>query len=421
MFKIAMVAALIVPSLVWCAPPHADHGRKPVTIWCRYDNVPRRVREVIERERHGREIKQIIEMRWDGHVAYRFLIDDRGDDRAIHISESGRIMQVTEVPELPVGHGYFERPERYEELPREVRRTLDQQRAKAPIKSLMFVRRDDREFYRSIIDTRGDDTAIRINTLGRLLSIEEVEDFCVGHEARRFDHCRERVVLLTDVPREVRRSIDRERHGKDVKQVVLAEVNGRRFYRVIIDEWRGDRVLRIAEDGYVYSEQEVPDIAIGQGNWQKSRFGYEGPVRYADLPWGVQQALDNERRGREVKEIIYVRRYDHTFYRCVIDLPGDDLAVRITDDGRLVSREDVEDLAFDRREAQLVHVREEWVKYATLPPHCRKTLDQERRGRDIQKILRCESRGVVTYKVILDTRPFPVVFRMSEEGRLIGN
>lgn len=419
-FTPSLVLLALLTLLFPTAPARAD-GRKPVTVWCHLDNLPKRVRQTIDRERDNRPIKQVIEIRWDDQVAYRFLVDDRGDDRAIYVAENGRVLQQAQLPELPVGQGYYERPERLEDLPREVRRTLDQQRDSSPIKSLMFVRRNDREFYRAIIDTRGDDAAIRINTLGRLLSVDEVDDFAVGHEARRHDHCRERQVMLSDVPREVQRTIDRERHGQDVKQVVLAEVNGRRFYRVIIDQWRGDRVLRIAEDGYLYSESEVPDIAVGDGAWSKSRFGHESPMRYEDLPWAVRETLDQQRRGRQVKQIIYVRRFSHTFYRCIIDMRGDDIAIRINDEGRVVAREDVEDVALGKPEAEDLSAREEWVKYATLPTPCKRTLDQQRGTHDIHKIFKCESRGRITYKVILDTRPWPTTFRMTEEGKLIGS
>jgi hypothetical protein len=418
----SIAAALLLTAMTltfWPSPARADARR--ADIWIKYEDMPRRVRELADRERGRRDIKQVLEMRREGHVYYRVLIDDRGADRAVFFSEGGRLLKVSEVPDVAIGEGSFEKWVKFDELPRGVRITLDRERGNREIKQIMFVRRDNREFYRAIIDTRGDDLAIRVNTAGKILSVDEVDDIAIGsREISRFDVDRERSIRFEDVPRDVKRVIERERNGNPIKQIVFVERNGRVFYRCIIDDRRGDRILRIAEDGYLYEEKEVPDIAVGAGGFDSNRFGHESAMVLKELPWNVREALDHERKGRDVKEIIYVRRGGYTFYRAIIDTRGDDLAVRISDSGRVLSREEVDDISFGKEEVEYAAAREEWVKYATLSRPAQAVLDRYRRGREVLKIIRVEYRGHVTYRCTIDSKPWPTILRVSEEGRVVG-
>lgn len=416
-----LAAALLTLMAIGLVAPAANADQINGGIFVRLNDLPRRVRETIERERGRHEVKQIIEFRHEGRLVFRVLIDERGSDRAILIAESGMILKETEVPDLPTGRGWFERSVAVGELPVEVRRTLEQERRGNPIKSIVFVRRDNREFFRAIVDTRGDDLAIRINSVGKLLSIEEVDDFAVGgREASRFDYNRERAVRVEELPWTIQRVIERERRGQPLKQVVLVERNGREFYRVVVDQRRGDLIVRISLDGFVYAEDEVPDIATGSGRYDANRFGHESPMRYTDLPWAIKETLDRERRGRDVKEIIYVRRFSHSFYRCLIDTRGDDLAIRINDEGTVVSREQVEDTAIGRPEIEQIRVREEWVRYSALPERVRHTLDRLAAGKTVLKITRVDARSAAYYRCMIETRPYPTTILITEEGRVIG-
>jgi hypothetical protein len=391
------------------------------TIWIKYQDLPRRARETVDKERRHYEVKQILEMRADGKTTFRVLIDEKGTDRAIFVSEGGKLLKEQEVPDAGgVGGGSYEKWIKYNDLPKEVRKTLDKERGHHEVRQINFVRRDNREFYRCIVDLKGDDLAVRINPVGKLLSFQEVDDVAIGsRETARQDYARERAVKYDDLPRDVRRTLDRERDKWAVKQIVFVERNGRRFYRCIIDSRPGDRVFRIAEDGYLYADNEVPDIAVGPGGYNANRYGHEARMKYADLPWAVKNTLDRERKGRDVKEILYVRRYNHTFYRCLIDTRGDDTAVRIADDGRLFSRQDVNDTAYGQGEVDDFAAREEWVKYASLPDRARSALDRARRGQDVLKIVRVDLRGRTTYRCLIDTRPWPNTVRITEDGRII--
>jgi hypothetical protein len=413
--------ALVIGLLALLLSPPVRADQRRADIWIKFDDVPRRARVVLDRERRGHDIKQILEIRTDGKIYYRALIDDRGNDRTLLVSDRGAIVKVSEVPDLAVGEGSYEKTVRYNDLPRDVRSTLDRERDNRPVKQIAFVRRDNREFYRAIVDTKGDDAAIRINTNGKLLSIDEVDDIAIGvREASRYDYDRERWMRYEQVPVEVRTVIDRQRGGRTIKQVVYVEHNGHRFYRCVVDDRGTDRVYRVGPDGYLYEQREVQDIAYGEGGYNSNRFGHESSILIADLPWEVHQTLDRERRGRGVKQILYVRRGNYTFYRCIIDTKGDDVAIRISDNGRILSREEVDDISFGHEESDHAAAREEWVKYATLPRPAQAGLDRARRGRDVLKIIRVESRGHVTYRCTIDSHPWPTTVRIDTEGHRLG-
>lgn len=255
--------ALSLLVLLAAMPALADNDHRRADLWIKYDDLPRRARETIDRERHGHDIKQILEMRRDGHAYFRALIDERGADRALFVSEGGRLLKATDVPDVAVGAGTDEQWIKYNDLPEKVRRTLDKERDRHDVKVITFVRRDNREFYRCIIDTRGDDLAVRINANGKLLSADEVDDIAVGrHEVSRYDYNRETWVKYDDTPRAVRHALDRERNGRDIKQIVQVDRNGRQYFRAIIDDRRGDRILNVSEDGYVYGEREIREVTI---------------------------------------------------------------------------------------------------------------------------------------------------------------
>jgi hypothetical protein len=256
--------ALSLLLLVACAAPaFADRDKRRADLWIKYDDLPRRARETIDRERGHHDVKQILEMRRDGKTYFRALIDERGADRALFVSEGGRLLKATDVPDVAVGGGTDEQWVKYNDLPEKVRRTLDKERDRREVKVITFVRRDNREFYRCIIDTRGDDLAVRINTNGKLLSADEVDDISVGRrEVSRYDYNRETWVKYDDTPRAVRNALDSERKGRDVKKIVHVDRNGRQYYRAIIDDRRGDRIVNVSEDGYVYGEREIREVSI---------------------------------------------------------------------------------------------------------------------------------------------------------------
>lgn len=415
--RLAAAAAIGLAGTLAVAPPaHAAPPTQHAAVWVKFDQLPRRVRDTIDRERGTHDLRQILRVSSGGRPFYRVIIDDRGrEDRVVFVSELGTIMKRTEVPDLNFGHGENERWVFYRDLPREVRDALDRARGGREVKQIWFVRRDNREFYRCIVEQRGDDVAFRFGPSGKILSIDEVEDVAVGAaEARRYEIERERWVRVDDLPRPVRRAIEDEFRGRPVYRAMLVERGGRTFYRAVV----GDRVIRIAEDGYVYRDREIDDVVYGPETGD-SPYGREVWIKYRDLPRDAAETLDRERRGRDVKMVFHVQRGRWEYYRAIIDTRGDDTAVRIGANGRLLAREDVEDTAIGGDEVRDHGAREEWVKYATLPRAARDALDRERGRDEVLKIVRVDLGPRSYYRCTIDLRPYPTVVRISEDGRMI--
>src|SRR6266478_3971647 len=90
-------ASIGLTLLVLCSPTALAETRRRADIWVRYDNVPRRVREVLDRERGRHEVKQIVFVRRDNREFYRCVIDTKGDDLAIRINPVGKLLSVEDV------------------------------------------------------------------------------------------------------------------------------------------------------------------------------------------------------------------------------------------------------------------------------------------------------------------------------------
>ena len=113
------LALSLLVLLAVTTPVLADNDHRRADIWIKYDDLPRRARETIDRERRGHDIKQILEMRRDGKTYFRALVDERGADRALFVSEGGRLLKSSDVPDVAVGYGSDEQWIKYNDLPAE--------------------------------------------------------------------------------------------------------------------------------------------------------------------------------------------------------------------------------------------------------------------------------------------------------------
>jgi hypothetical protein len=149
------------------------------------------------------------------------------------------------------------------------------------------------------------------------------------------------------------------------------------------------------------------------------------------FPPAVRNAIDGERGREEVKRIDHVTR-GKEFYRATIDSRGgSDTVIRVSRDGRILSRDEVSD-PDDRRDYRgsgrggvSRDTRDggdtsgEQVKYASLPNRVKDALDQERGGRDIKSVYRVDRRGETTYRATINDRVGDRVVTVNENGRVI--
>jgi hypothetical protein len=166
---------------------------------------------------------------------------------------------------------------------------------------------------------------------------------------------------------------------------------------------------------------------VSHSAFAKDRDGEEW-VKYEDTPKAVRNAIDGERGREDVKRIDHVVRDGREFYRATIDARGgEDAVIRVSRDGRILSREDVRD-PDDRRDYRgvsrgvsrdLSDTSGDLVKFNSLPARARDALDRERGGRDIKSIYRVDRRGETTYRATINDRVGDRVVSVNENGRIV--
>jgi hypothetical protein len=179
---------------------------------------------------------------------------------------------------------------RYNELPKEVQRTVDKERGKHEVKSFQHVMRDGREFYRAVIDTKGDDKVIRIKPAGELLTEQEARDVS------------DREVVTKEIGRLAK-------SGK-IHEVVKYNHRGHPVYRAEVGEGKYLRYIRVAEGGKMESVRG--DIDPGE------------VIPFDRCPGQVKQKIGALAKSGRVDEVIEYKRGGHTYYQAEVDEKGGD-------------------------------------------------------------------------------------------------
>jgi hypothetical protein len=323
---------------------------------------------------------------------------------------------------------------KYEDVPRDVRQTLDQQRGRYDIKRIDKVTRNGRTFYRAVLDTRGgQDTVVRVGDNGRVLSSAEVAELDPQSDAAVGD---EKWVKYEDLPRSVRNALDQQRGNHEVKKITDVNRNGREFYRAIIDTRGNDSVVRIDKSGRVLSRAEVDDVAVGneRGGVQRDRSpgsdrAEHTAVKYNSLPAAVKDALDHERGNRDVKIIYEVHRGDRTYYNAIVDERNGDRSVRITPGGKVLGDEDLRDVrtAGARYDSSSYDLRRgidddgTRIAYDRLPGQVKTTVGREAGQDRIGNVYEYNRRGQRVYEAEAYSPAGTRIIRVDENGRLLSD
>lgn len=215
---------------------------------------------------------------------------------------------------------------RYNELPKDVQRTVDKERGKHEVKSFQHVMRDGKEFYRAVIDTKGDDKVIRIKPGGELLTEQEARDVSdrevvtkvrgggtgtVKREVRlAADESDGEVVDFDRLPGDVKKEIGRLAKSGKIHEVVKYNHRGHAMYRAEVGEGKYLRYIRVAEGGKVESVRS--DIDPGDA------------IPFDRCPGQVKQKIGALAKSGRVDEVIEYKRGGHTYYQAEVDEKGGD-------------------------------------------------------------------------------------------------
>jgi len=272
---------------------------------------------------------------------------------------------------------------RYDDLPREVRRTVDDERGRRDVRSVQHVVRDGKEFYRVTVDDKGSgSTELRVNRDGKLLGREGADD--LGNEKE---------VRFNSLPREVQRVIEQERGSRDLKGVYEVNRDGRTFYRAIINERNGDRMLRVSEAGKVLQDEDIREVRTAGGGVSRDIGGRNNDdtgerIAYDRLPGEVKTALGREAGPDKVREVVQYKHRGETMYRAEISNGDRTRTVRVNENGRIVNEADDTDAGRHN------------VNFRDLPGEVKSAIGSELNADRIERVTQITRDGRTMYRAV---------------------
>jgi hypothetical protein len=224
----------------------------------------------------------------------------------------------------------FDEQIRYSDLPRPVKKTVDEERRDHEVKSFWHVRRDGKEFYRAVIDTKGDDKVIRMKPGGELLTEQDARDLSDRDVVVR-EKTVKRAILVPEgakdgtivdfdrLPGPVKAEIGRAARGDSIVEVVRYNRNGRTMFRAEVGHDRFTRYIRVSEEGK--NEGTRGDIDPGEA------------IPWDRTPGAVKSKIGALAKGGKVDEVIEYKRGGRTYYQAEVDERGGKRSYFYTVDG----------------------------------------------------------------------------------------
>jgi len=312
---------------------------------------------------------------------------------------------------------------KYNDTPRAVRETLDKERGRHEIKRIDHVQRNGQEFYRATIDTKGsEDTVVRVNPSGKVLSTEAIDDsnYKSGHtsSARRDINDRDEstVVKYNSVPARVRDVLDRERGNRDFKIIYHVNKDGRDYYNAIVDERNGDRSVRVSADGRLLSEEDLREVHTAGGRYEGSDTGVRRSTGDSyDLPRGGER-MDYDRLPGQVKtemgrelgrdRVADVYRYESRGATIYEAETTNGRIVRVDSSGRVVNA----DRAYENGDR---------ISMERLPGEVKSVLGREAGQDRVREVYKYERNGRTIYEADISGPNGNRTVRVDENGRLL--
>jgi hypothetical protein len=400
----ALLSAVMTVGIAGVAPTFAfaKDSPKDREEWVKYEDVPRSVRTTLDRERGRYDIKRIDHVTRNGRDFYRASLDTKGDtDTVIRVGDNGKVLSSAEVAELDPNGDRLSSDEKwikYEDTPRAVRQSLDRERGNHEVKQITQVNRGGREFYRAIIDDKGNDRVVRFDTSGRVLSSEDVGDVALdnGRGVQRSANQRGTdsvVVKYNSLPARVKETLDRERGNRDLKIIYDVTRADRHYYNAIIDERDGDRSVRINDAGKLLSEEDLREVRTAGARYEPSsadiRRGVEDDgtrVAFDRLPGDVKTTLGHEAGQDRVGNVYRYDRRGQSTYEAEVYGPTGTRVIRVNENGRIINDRDT--TAEGRRS----------IRFDDLPGAVKQSLGRDLKRNQIERVVEITDNGHTYYR-----------------------
>jgi len=218
---------------------------------------------------------------------------------------------------------------RYKSLPKPVQDAVDKERGTHEVKALYHVFRDGKEFYRAVIDLKGDDKIVRFKPGGELLSEADLRDRPKEEVVKRASAKREvrlateetdgEVVDYDRLPGGVKSQIGALAKGDKVEEVIRYKHRGATMYRAEVGEGKYTRYIRVGEDG---------KNALVRGDIDPGEV-----VKFDRLPGAVKSKIGSLAKSGKGDEVIEYKRSGKTYYQAEVDVKNSDKNAFVTVDG----------------------------------------------------------------------------------------
>src|SRR5688572_29464401 len=324
---------------------------------------------------------------------------------------------------------------KYDSLPRDVQRALDRERNDRDVKKIVHVDKDNREYWRAIVDGKGgNDLVVVINKDGEVIRRDRVDD--VNATSGRNDDVRRDRVADSDVdrayngrgtwvkfnqtPRAVQEVLDRERGNADIKQIVRVTSGDETYYRATIDDRRGDRMVVVNSRGKLLDEREVGEARLARGRYdaeaderstrvRRDKYNEGERLDFDRLPGEVKTAIGREAGSDRVREVTaYTGRSGTTIYRAEVSNGDTRRIIRVDENGRV----------FPEREANTGREGDR-MRFNDLPGEVKTAVGRHATPDKIESVTRVTRGGRTEYVVVCDDGPTVHTMTFNENGRLI--
>jgi hypothetical protein len=209
---------------------------------------------------------------------------------------------------------------RYRDLPKAVQEAVQAKRGTHEVKSYWHVVRNGNEFYRAIIDTKGDDQILRFNEDGKFLGKQEVDDLS-DNDLKTKAGVKRAIRLAREESDGEEVEFDRLPGGPKSKIAALAKSDkidevirykkgGATMYRAEVGEGKYTRYIRVTDAG---------DLAGVTGDIDPGE-----KVPFDRLPGGPKTKIGALAKSGKVDEVIKYERNGKVYYQAEVDEKGGD-------------------------------------------------------------------------------------------------
>jgi hypothetical protein len=203
----------------------------------------------------------------------------------------------------------------------------------------------------------------------------------------------ETAIKMRDVPEKVKHEIDHQRGDYAVKQVVLVERDGRKFYRVVIDK-KGpeDQIVRIGESGEVLTANVDRDVRAEATPAAEVISVDEGtPIEFDRCPGGVKTTIGEAATNSKVIRVTTYAHRGTTIYRAVVGDGDRERVIRVSADGKLYHEEDV------------TPAGGKTVEWDAVPYKAKVAGGKEAGSAKVTKVYQFTKENTTHYRVVLDS------------------